>query len=132
MTYGPQSIFATVREDKVAMEVLERHLPGIAAEDDAFLQPFLSIRSLSLRLRRFGDALPALDALWAELASLEPRPERVVEPPAPPSPNYEAETVPAGSATVEIPVSSEAFAAAELRLLGPSHGNPFVDVELSA
>src|SRR6476659_4133215 len=101
MTYGPRSIFATVRGDEAAMEVLERHLPGISAEDDAFLQPFLSIESLSLRLRRFGDALPVLDALWAELASLEPRPERVVEPPPPPSASYEAETVPAGSATLE-------------------------------
>jgi hypothetical protein len=132
MTYGPQTLYATLRQDPSAMLILERHLPGISKEDDAFLQPYLSISALALRVRRFGDVPPDLQGLWADLAGLQPLPEVAPVPPVPPSRHYEADHVEEGSAPVDMPGDVECGGIAELVLHGPSRLNPFTDVEVTA
>ncbi|HEU4346357.1 MAG TPA: hypothetical protein VFR35_01090, partial [Actinoplanes sp.] len=58
---------------------------------------------------------------------LRPEPP-VVEP----DPTYEPASVTRATATLELPARSEQHQPVEITLLGPSHGNPFVDVELQA
>jgi hypothetical protein len=49
-----------------------------------------------------------------------------------PAPDYESDSVRRGSARVRPVSPSEQWGVTELAIEGPSHGNPFVDVELSA
>ena len=58
-----------------------------------------------------------------------PRPETVD---VRPSPEYEAETVAQASAGVHLPASASTDEPIEIVIDGPSHGNPFLDVDLVA
>jgi len=49
-----------------------------------------------------------------------------------PDRDYEDHSVPRGSAGLDLPTSGEVHRMCEVTLTGPSHGNPFVDVELAA
>ncbi|MGA1836662.1 DUF5605 domain-containing protein [Herbiconiux sp. 11R-BC] len=116
-----------------ARAVLERHLPGLVSS------PMLA-QLLGVRLGQVVMINPAtrddeqmLATLWAELAVVSDggAPKEygaAIEP----DPDYESESVARGSASVRLPSPTPRWGVVEVALEGPSHGNPFVDVELTA
>jgi hypothetical protein len=74
-----------------------------------------------------------VDRLIERLSAFEdtsPRPPE--ESAIAPDPAFEDDMVARGGAAVELPDGARVHARAEVTLHGPAHGNPFVDVELSA
>jgi len=111
---------------------LERFLPGVSASPILALMP-------GIRLGRLAELTPALQddpglamRLWATLAQVEDGTATVPYAPARiPDPDYEPEAKPA-SARVDTPGPTPRWGVVEVTLHGPSRGNPFVDVELTA
>ncbi|WP_019179609.1 DUF5605 domain-containing protein [Microbacterium yannicii] len=66
-------------------------------------------------------------AAFEDLSPLPPQDPAIVA-----SRDYEADDVAPGSATVEVPGAAALHERVDIVLRGPSHGNPFVDVELTA
>lgn len=62
----------------------------------------------------------------------DPSPAPPADPPIVPGADYESESVVRASAEVETPDNAFVNRRAEITFRGPSHGNPFTDVELSA
>ncbi|MFJ4027569.1 DUF5060 domain-containing protein [Paenarthrobacter sp. NPDC090009] len=73
----------------------------------------------------------AADQLLADLSAV-PVADKAEEPAIPTDPNYESDEVDRGSARVTLPQNAEQNDTCELVFAGPSHGNPFVDVDLTA
>lgn len=71
----------------------------------------------------------AQDRLWSRLSTIEV-PDRVEVPPIDPNPRYEGPEVPAASARVTVPQTGRINETVEITFDGPSHGNPFTDVDL--
>lgn len=71
--------------------------------------------------------------MWHELELLEGSPPSRAEAPIiEPAIDYESQDVRRGSARIGAAGPAEQWGITELTIAGPSHGNPFVDVELSA
>jgi hypothetical protein len=131
---SPTTPLRTVIADERAREIFARYLP------DAARSPHLEIigdwpfgRYLAFdKVAWAGDAVR--DAFWAELATVEvPDPDPAPEVPAiEPDPAYEGDDVPRASAVAAAPASAERWGVYEIEIAGPRHGNPFVDVELTA
>lgn len=126
------STFGEALDHPGARAVLERLMPGIAASP-------MATQFREGRLGQLVAIVPALDdvaareRLWAELAELgDAREAHAYPPEIDPDPAYEGEDVPRASARVVLPGPVPQWSPAELVLEGPSHGNPFVDVELDA
>jgi hypothetical protein len=133
--FDRSSTFGHALDDSAARAVLETFLPGIAASPmaaqfrDARLGQLVAI-SPTLR----EDAV-AQDAFWARLAEIQDGAGggRDHAPAIEPDPAYEGDDVPRGSARLTVPTAPvPRWGVVELRLDGPSHGNPFVDVEVGA
>ena len=74
-----------------------------------------------------------VEALWDELGQLDGAPRATADAPyLEPARDYESDSVPRGTARAALAGASEQWGVTELVIDGPSHGNPFVDVELSA
>lgn len=126
------STFGETLDSPAGRAVLEKHLPGIAASPMA--QQFRSARLGQLvALVPELEEPAARDALWAALAQVGDGTARAPYPPAiAPDPAYEAGEVAPASATLAPASKARQWDPLEVRLVGPSHGNPFVDVELDA
>lgn len=130
--FDRRSTFGEALDHPAARAVLERLMPGFAA----------SPMALQFRDGRLGSLIalvPALesqdarDRLWAELAEIGDQVDRAPYAPAvEPNTAYESADVARGSAVLTLPASVGLWAPLEIRIAGPSHGNPFVDVELDA
>ena len=73
------------------------------------------------------------ETVLQRLAQIEDRTQRPAEaPPIPVAEDYEPESVERGSASVTVPEDAAQNRTVEIVLHGPSHGNPFVDVDLRA
>ncbi|KAA9089593.1 DUF5605 domain-containing protein [Microbacterium radiodurans] len=126
------STFGEALDNPDARAILERYLPGIAA----------SPMATQFRGGRLGQLLALVPALedveerqrfFAALADIGEGSARAPYAPAiEPDPGFEDDSVPAGSAEVTLPGAVALWEPLEIRLAGPSHGNPFVDVELDA
>ncbi|MET0199727.1 MAG: DUF5060 domain-containing protein, partial [Rhodococcus fascians] len=109
--------------EQIAPEVL---VSGLATGGDTFpLLPVLRI-ILDPSDPRVGELMDRLK----EIEDLTPRPPQAA--PILPAADYESANVDRASATVRIPLSSLANQPLEIAIVGPSHGNPFTDVELTA
>lgn len=71
----------------------------------------------------------AQERLWKLLSTIEV-PDRVDVPPVESNPHYEGDDVPRASARIAFPATGKANETVEITLEGPSHANPFTDVEL--
>jgi Domain of unknown function (DUF5605)/Domain of unknown function (DUF5060)/Protein of unknown function (DUF4038) len=71
------------------------------------------------------------ERIWADLASIDPD-LTVGEKDTLPDPEYEDDAVEPASARIRYPSSVPQWGVFEVRLSGPQHGNPFVDVDLYA
>lgn len=126
------STFGETLDSPAGRAVLEKHLPGIAASPMA--QQFRTARLGQLvALVPELEEPAARDALWAALAEVGDGTARAPYSPAiAPDPAYEADEVAPASATLAAAPAVRHWDPLEVRLTGPSHGNPFVDVELDA
>lgn len=134
--FDRSSTFGHALDDSGARAVLETFLPGIAASPmagqfrDARLGQLVAI-SPALR-----EDVEAQVRFWEALAEVPDDGSGATRHHAPaidPDPGYEGDDVARGSARLTLPSAPvPRWGAVELRLDGPSHGNPFVDVELGA
>ncbi|MFH8249011.1 DUF5605 domain-containing protein [Microbacterium sp. B2969] len=121
--------------DVIAQADAREVIRGIAPE---VLDSSLADGSTSFPLARIlgvilDDADPRIAQILAALGNIEdhtPRPvvgERIT-----PQPDYEGDDVERGSAPVTVPAGVEVNRMAEIVISGPSHGNPFTDVDVTA
>jgi len=130
--FDRRSTFGEALDNPAARAVLERLMPGFAASP-------MAVQFRDGRLGSLIALVPSLETpeareqLWAELAEIGDDVQRPPYAPAvEPDPAYEADEVVRGSATLTVPAAVTLWAPLEIRIDGPSHGNPFVDVELEA
>ena len=126
---GPQTRTRDVLSDGRSAVALRGTVPPDQLHP-SFLEPWLD-RPVSLLVAVAGVTEQAQAQLWAQLAAV-PRIHRDYPPATAPRDDIEPDTVPVGSAEVEAPVAATVNVCFEVKLSGPSHGNPFVDVELTA
>ncbi|WP_230114917.1 DUF5605 domain-containing protein, partial [Microbacterium oxydans] len=130
--FDRRSTFGEALDNPGARAVLERLMPGIAASP-------MAVQFRDGRLGALIALVPSLDAqeardlLWAELAEIGDDVERAPYAPAiDADPTFEGADVERASAALTLPASVSRWDPLEIRLDGPAHGNPFVDVELDA
>ena len=130
--FDRRSTFGEALDNPAARAVLERLMPGFAASP-------MAVQFRDGRLGSLIALVPSLETpeareqLWTELAEIGDDVQRPPYAPAvEPDPAYEADEVVRGSATLTVPAAVTLWAPLEIRIDGPSHGNPFVDVELEA
>lgn len=132
-TFSPFSSVGSVLADPTARAVLEAYAPDLAVDPVLALLPSMPVIALgSLDTALNGDD-ETRNALFRALGEVE---DRSAPPRRPefrvPRGDYEALTVERGSARMSVPASAERNALLEIEFAGPSHGNPFVDVDLVA
>ncbi|MBL7493345.1 DUF5605 domain-containing protein [Frankia sp. AgB1.9] len=133
MTFGRTSRVQEALDHPEARAVLERALPGLADHPSLDMIRGLPIRVLIDRLAATADDEAKAARLWEELAAIETPATPDVEAPAIlPRSDYESDLVVEGSAATTFPRSASKWSTFEIRIAGPSHGNPFTDVELTA
>jgi hypothetical protein len=112
-----------------ARVILERHLAGVV--NSPMVTQLLDLRLGQLAMIMPSDDASLLDALWDDLAHVEDGGQaRVYGEVIAPNPAYEAPDAP--KASVVLPSPTPRWGVVEVLLTGPNHGNPFVDVELTA
>jgi hypothetical protein len=126
------STFGEALDDPEARAILERYLPGVAASP-------MAAQFRGGRLGQLVAIVPALEDLevreqfFTALAGVGSGGGRAPYAPAvEPDAAYEGDDVPRASAIVTLPAPTPQWDPLEVRFAGPSHGNPFVDVELDA
>jgi hypothetical protein len=113
-----------------ALAVLEDELPEVMGGTAPVALAAFPVGAFLQFVLRPDDARAArVLARLARVPDPAPRPPALKE--LAPSPNYEEEDVLEGSASIAT-ASGAVNEPTEIRLHGPSHGNPFIDVELSA
>jgi Domain of unknown function (DUF5605)/Domain of unknown function (DUF5060)/Protein of unknown function (DUF4038) len=133
MGYGRESRVRDILSDPAARSVAARYLPALTCSPTVEYMGFLPFSAI-LRAPSAAPPDPAdIEAMWRELGQLEGVARvRAEAPYVQPGPDYEPESVPRGSARVRPAGIPEQWGVTELVIDGPSHGNPFTDVELSA
>ncbi|WP_159499884.1 DUF5605 domain-containing protein [Microbacterium sp. 18062] len=130
--FDRSSVFGDVLDSPAGRRVLERHLPGVAASPMAAQFRGIRLGQLVALVPELEDPA-ARDRLWTALAEVGDGGSRPpYAPQIAPDPGYEGSAVPRGRAGLALPGPVPRWDAIEIRLDGPSHGNPFVDVELDA
>jgi hypothetical protein len=131
--YGKEARVKDILSDATARGIAARYVPGVTNSPVIEHMGFLPFGAVVGQ----GSAAPSdpaeLEKMWHELELLEGSPRTPAEAPLiEPALDYEPEDVRRGSARIR-PVSlAEQWGVTELAIEGPSHGNPFVDVELTA
>ncbi|WP_066285297.1 DUF5605 domain-containing protein [Arthrobacter sp. B6] len=134
MPFTQNATVADILADPKASSVLDRHLPGFRTWNDWTLSPLAKLAEIAHWARGVGAMDPDLTALWEELGTLESSPVVKEIPAAPPGPlaDYEASGRVRARAVIDSVRSAQQWGVAEVVLEGPSHGNPFTDVEIHA
>jgi len=132
MSYSPNMKMGKILANKNAKAVLRKYVPQLL-EPTEFPIMFVKLNTLEQLISRLPESLRTTDIvekLYSELAALEELEEETGY--VSPASNYESESVILGSARVYSKNSVEKWAAFEVELHGPHHGNPFIDVTLEA
>jgi hypothetical protein len=126
---GPQTRTGDVLADERALEALRRAVGSAALTPDR-VERWLDLPiSFLVLVQEISDE--DQDRLWTELSRVA-KPETSYPQAIRPDPNYEEPDVLQGSAVLDAPATGSVNSPYEVRLSGPSHRNPFVDVELTA
>jgi Domain of unknown function (DUF5605)/Domain of unknown function (DUF5060)/Protein of unknown function (DUF4038) len=129
-TFHARSNIADVVSQDDAREVVRGLIPEVLASPLATSGSTFPLAAI-LELIAPGD--PRNEQLLDALGEIEDRAPRLpLGEPIVPSADYEADTVERASASVVVPEGAEVRRMAEIEIAGPSHGNPFVDVDLTA
>lgn len=120
---------AYILENRDARQVLEQVAPDLVAAAPTFA-PFPLGVFLKVQLRADPERIERLLDRMAQVR--DPTPPRSSRPAPIISADYEDATTPAASARVTLATAAAPDGHVEVILDGPSHGNPFVDVELVA
>ncbi len=134
MGYGKQSRVRDIFSDPAARSVAVKHVPALDCSPALEHMGFLQFSAVVQHATGADPADPAaLEAMWDELARLDGAPRAQADAPyLEPASGYEPDSVRTGSARVAVAGDREQWGITELVIDGPSHGNPFVDVELAA
>ncbi|PGY10664.1 DUF5605 domain-containing protein [Bacillus sp. AFS031507] len=134
MEFTEKTKLGNVLSNKEARGILEKHIPQLF---DLMLDPSLGTFIRLADLPQLASYIPELTltseivtALQQDLAKVSEESEDSGE--ITPATDYENESVPRGSAAITLPDHVDKWGVFELKLQGPDHGNPFVDVALSA
>lgn len=133
MSFGHESKLGDILADPGASAALDRHIPGFRSWNDWQLTPLATLDEVAHWARAVGSPMPDLKALWADLAAVESSPPARSVPGAPGRPRLEFEDpdhATAQSIVVSVVGPAQQWGVAEVVLKGPSHGNPFADVEI--
>ncbi|NYD67586.1 DUF5605 domain-containing protein [Agromyces atrinae] len=132
--FDRSSTFGETLDSPAGRAVLETYLPGVAASPMAVQFRTARLGQLSAIVPTLRDDPETAERFWAALAEVGDGVD--ARPPYAPAveadPAYESDDVERGSATVILPGSTPRWGVVEVSFDGPSHGNPYVDVELSA
>jgi hypothetical protein len=134
--FGPQSRIGEILRNPEARSIAAEAFPELF--DSPLLQQAagISLEFLVERMPQLRSDPERLESLWAALAAvhdLRAGADAEAEPESPvPDPNYEDAAVPEGSAVVTAARAGTCWSPYDVVLQGPSHGNPFTDVELAA
>ncbi len=127
----PDTLLGTVLDNPEARDVFVRAVPGVANSPLILQFRSRTLRSLIDRNPMLRADAAAIDRLWEQLGAIEATPSVRPELPAiDPDPVYEPEGV--APRALEYDRAGVLWRSFEVRIDGPSHGNPFVDVELEA
>lgn len=130
---NPTTRFGEALENAAARAVLDRYLPGFVATPQAGQLAGYPLFVIAGTIPALRDDAELTAKLWAELAAIEHVvTPKVYAPRIEPDPGYEGVEVPHASATCLPPGPTPRWGVVEIELHGPSHGNPFVDVDLWA
>ena len=133
MGYGKEARVRDVLSDATARGIVARYVPAVADSPVIAHMGFLPLGAVVEHGGAASSDSAELDRMWQELSVLEGSPPGQAEMPfIAPALDYETDDVPRGSAPVSLAGPAEQWGVTELIIDGPSHGNPFVDVELSA
>ena len=130
--FGPRSPLSSVLESAEARTILQNALPGVLNSPMVVNLRTLPVGLLVERDRAMSADPQAQARLWEQLGSVEDRSQPADDRVFRPDPGYESTEVPRASATPTHPDRVGVHEVFELTVAGPSHGNPFVDVELTA
>jgi hypothetical protein len=130
MGYDSSAPAADIVGDDRARRIVDAYLPG--ALDSPLLRnlPFLPLAAITGGALFAGEQTPDLSAMWRELSALEASASRPATQ-EPPERDHAYGSVP-HTGTVRGVTDAELWGVAEVVLEGPSHGNPFVDVDVTA
>jgi hypothetical protein len=133
MGYGKDVRVKDILADAAARGIVARYVPEIANSPMFEHIGFVPFRALVERGSTAPPDPDRLEKMWHELGLLEGSPRLPAEAPfITPALDYEPADVPRGSAWISPVGPAEQWGITELVIDGPSHGNPFTDVELSA
>jgi hypothetical protein len=130
--FGPETSLGAILDSPSGREIITSAFAGIEDSPDFTALSGLPVSILTARNPALKDPSSSKD-FWAALAKVQRQPApRDAVPPVLPDPHYESPGTPRASGRVKQPTHVRPFELVEIRLDGPSHGNPFVDVELTA
>ena len=133
MGYGKEARVRDVLSDATARGIVARYVPAVADSPVIAHMGFLPLGAVVEHGGAASSDPAELDRMWQELSVLDGSPPDQAEMPfIAPALDYETADVPRGSARISVAGPAEQWGVTELIIDGPSHGNPFVDVELSA
>ena len=133
MGYGKEARVRDILSDATARGIVAKYVPAVTNSPVIEHMGFLPIRAVVEQGSAASSDPAELERMWHELAVLEGSPPSQAETPfIAPALDYESEDVRRGSARIGAAGPAEQWGVTELTIDGPSHGNPFVDVELSA
>ena len=133
MGYGKEARVRDILSDAVARGIVARYVPAVANSPVIAHMGFLPIRAVVEHSGAAPSDPAELERMWHELAAVEGSPPSQAETPfIAAALDYETDDTPRGSARISVAGTAEQWGVTELTIDGPSHRNPFVDVELSA
>jgi hypothetical protein len=133
--FTAQTPLFEVLHDHRGYEIVSRHLPGLVHSSTLHTLHGYPVGLVLETEAGLVDDPVAQELILSEIAGIDrgvPAPHRQVELLVEPSKDYEGADVVLGSATASWTESVPVYGRFELTLDGPSHGNPFTDVELRA
>jgi hypothetical protein len=133
MGYGKEARVKDILSDAAARGIVAKYVPEVTNSPMIEHMGFLPICTVVERGSGAWSSPAGLEKMWHELELLEGSPPSRAEAPIiEPAIDYESQDVRRGSARIGAAGPAEQWGITELTIAGPSHGNPFVDVELSA
>ena len=133
MGYGKEARVKDILSDAAARGIVAKYVPEVTNSPMIEHMGFLPICTVVERGSGAWSNPAGLEKMWHELGLLESSPPSRAEAPIiEPALDYESQDVRRGSARIGAAGPAEQWGITELTIAGPSHGNPFVDVELSA